>query len=92
MEKIENFKFVEKYFCSKHNRIHNKYRNHKKTKSFEQCKDTAFSLTDTELFKMKFKRMWNNYKESKEYNSHLANIVSKTERLVKLQSRNIKKI
>lgn len=71
MDKILDFSGVEYYFCLRHKRNHIRYKKGKKTKSFEQCKDFGYSLTNTERFRKSFSRNWIKHSESKEYRNHL---------------------
>lgn len=81
MDKITDFGTVSKYFCTKHNRFHFKYRyeivyvngypQNKiiRTKSFEQCKEHAVKLSQSELWNWQFKKSWKRYNldEAKEH-------------------------
>jgi len=67
--KITDFKGVKKYYCNKHDCFHYKYRNttvngkriQVKTDSFKLCKDNAYKLSDSEMFKRQFKNSLKNY-------------------------------
>ena len=67
--KIIDFSKVIKYYCSNCNRYHRKYRYTKmngkrikvETKSFKDCKNTAYTLSDLETFSKKFRKSFNSY-------------------------------
>jgi len=63
LNKIDNFTKIKKYYCLKHKRIHYKYKNGKKTKTFsnKKCQENGYSLTTSEKFKMNFNKNWKNY-------------------------------
>ena len=67
--KIVDFSNVIKYYCSKCNCYHRKYRYEQKygkkirvkTESFKKCKDTAYTLSDSETFSKQFRKSFNSY-------------------------------
>jgi len=64
MEKITDFNYVKKYFCSKCDTFHRKYYTkdgkRKKAKKFQEHKEFAYLLNSTELWHYQFKRNWHN--------------------------------
>ena len=79
--KIINFKGITKYYCFKHECYHYKYRNTNrdgkivkvKTNSFNKCKNNAYTLSDSETFKVRIKRSLKGYS----VNSHKLTVGSK---------------
>lgn len=82
MNKITDFNGIIKYFCLKCNRFHNRYyyvkdkclnRTIKLTaKLFEQHKESAVKLNETELWHLQFQTSFKNYSKkehSKTYGS-----------------------
>ena len=69
MEKITDFKYILKYFCTKHNCFHRRYRTEVicgekrqiPTDSFILCQEFAVKLTESELYNWKFKKSWKRY-------------------------------
>jgi len=63
---------IEKYWCSKCKKIHNRFRNHKSVKIFMNHKEFAQKIDSTKQFKNGFKKSWKRHGNSKDYNSHLS--------------------
>ena len=79
--KIINFKGITKYYCFKHKCYHYKYRNTNrdgkivkvKTNSFNKCKNNAYTLSDSETFRVQIKRSLKGYS----VNSHKLTVGSR---------------
>lgn len=70
--KITDFSKIEKYYCTKHQCFHRKYRNKQnkvKTDSFKKCKEKAIRLTTTEIQMKKFRSNFVNYFNEKHKNT-----------------------
>lgn len=66
-----DIKGSEKYFCTKCKRIHNRFRNHKSVKIFQNHSEFAVKIDSTKQYKNAFKKSWKRHSESKEYAKHL---------------------